>query len=128
MGIKVCLPRSCSTMRPNSSLDARVAASLRQDNGDGTYSKVPEKLHPSADGKWYRRGQPGLVVRHHPLGVLCPNNLLVFLVTGLTWGHLSAGGDRAGWRRRLPPSPGMYRLRRMLSARCLPDVYSFESG
>lgn len=29
-----------------------------QDNGDGTYTKVPEKLFPGSDGIWYRRSIP----------------------------------------------------------------------
>ncbi|KAF7971578.1 hypothetical protein HWV62_20832 [Athelia sp. TMB] len=29
-----------------------------QDNGDGTYTKVPEKLLPGPDGVWYRRSVP----------------------------------------------------------------------
>ena len=40
-----------------------------QDNGDGTYTKVPEKLPPGPDGKWYRRSVPILAAELVELGV-----------------------------------------------------------
>ncbi|KAF7981359.1 hypothetical protein HWV62_33821 [Athelia sp. TMB] len=40
-----------------------------KDNGDGTYSHIPEKLPPSPDGNWYRRSEPLTFAQLALLGV-----------------------------------------------------------